>query len=392
MKLNTETFQLTEKGRFGNLALIVGAVGLILSAVGYVLDPKQFFHSYLVSFAYWTSIGLGGLFFVLLHHLVGATWSIVLRRLTENVMAALPIMLLFAVPLALGMHDLYHWSHAEAVEHDAILKEKSGYLNPTFFVIRTVGYFAVWLILARLLNKYSDQQDKGENTTSRLMKVSAPGMILFAFTITYAAFDWMMSLEPHWYSTIYGVWYFSGSLLTFLCFLVIVGLYLRKKGVLHETIKVDHYHDLGKLMFAFTIFWAYIAFSQYFLIWYANIPEETVYYLKRWEGSWQTVSLLLVFGHLTLPWLALVTRAAKRNLLSMKLIAGWLLLMHWFDLHWAIMPNLHPSGFTFSWMDVATFVGLGGMFLWYFWYQVCSRPLIPVKDPQLSESLQLVNH
>lgn len=392
MKLNTETFQLTDTGRFGNMALIVGGIGLAASVAGFSVDKEQFFFSYLVSFAYWASLGLGALFFVLLHHLVGATWSIVLRRIAENVMATLPIMFVFFIPVAFGLHDLYHWSHAEAVKDDPILQGKAGYLNMPFFIVRTVIYFGIWATLAFLLHRYSLRQDRGENTSKQMLKVSAPGMILFAFTITYAAFDWMMSLEPHWYSTIYGVWYFAGSLLTFLSFMVVFGLYLRKNAALENTIKVDHFHDLGKLMFAFTIFWAYISFSQYFLIWYANIPEETVYYLKRWEGSWQVISLLLVFGHLMLPWLALIPRATKRNMNSLKAIAVWLLIMHWFDMHWAIMPNLHKTGFSPSWMDAATMMGIGGIFLWYFWRQMAARAVIPVKDPQLNASLQLVNY
>lgn len=392
MKLNTETFQLTDKGRFGTLALIVGAVGLVLSAVGFVLDAHQFYYSYLVSFAYWASLGIGALFFVLLHHLVGVEWSIVLRRITETVMVSLPILLIFFIPVLFGLHDLYHWSHTEAVAEDPILKGKAGYLNFPFFTVRTVLYFGIWFLFATLLYRYSIRQDRGENTTSRMHNLSAAGMILFAFTVTYAAFDWLMSLEPHWYSTIYGVWYFAGSLLAFLSFTVVFGLYLRGKGILENVIKVDHYHDLGKLMFAFTIFWAYIAFSQYFLIWYANIPEETIYYLKRWEGSWQTVSLLLVFGHLMFPWLALVSRAGKRNLLFLKLIAIWLLLMHWVDLHWAVMPNHHKSGFHLSWMDLTTMMGIGGIFLWYFFRTYSSQALIPVKDPKLAVSLNHVNH
>jgi len=391
MKLNTETFQLTDKGRFGNLALIIGALGLVLSAVGFMVDRHQFFYSYLVSFVYWTSLGVGALFFLLLHHLVGATWSIVLRRITEHVVSTLPIMLVFFIPIIFGLHDLYHWSHEDAVAEDAILQGKAGFLNAPFFIVRTVIYFGIWTTLAFLLQRYSRKQDNGENTSRQMLKVSAPGMILFAFTSTYAAYDWMMSLEPHWYSTIYGVWYFAGSLLAFLSFMVVFGLYLRKKGVLDQTIKIDHYHDIGKLMFAFTIFWAYIAFSQYFLIWYANIPEETIYYLKRWEGSWQEVSLLLVFGHLMLPWLALIPRATKRNLNTLKAIALWLLIMHWFDMHWAIMPNHLEAGFSPTWMDAATMLGIGGIFLWYFWRRMTAQALIPVKDPHLDTSLQLVN-
>lgn len=392
MKINTETYQLIDRGRFGTLSLGVGIVGLALSTAGYFADARQFFHSYLVSFAFWTSIGLGGLFFTLLHHLVGATWSIVLRRLSESIMMALPLMFVFFLPLVFGRHDLYHWSHHDAVEHDPILQGKAGYLNTPFFVVRTVLYFGIWFVLAWLLHRFSLQQDRGEDTSKRMLTVSAPGMILFALTSTYAAFDWLMSLEPHWYSTIYGVWFFAGGLLTFLCFTAVLAMFLRSRGVLGETIKVDHYHDLGRLMFAFLIFWAYISFSQYFLIWYANIPEETVYYLKRWTGSWQTISLLLVFGYLMIPWLALIPRATKRHLPTLGLIAAWLLVMHWMDLHWAVMPNLHSEGFSPSWLDAATLLGIGGIFLWYMFLHLSRHALVPVKDPNLGGSLNHVIH
>ncbi len=392
MKINTETFKLTEPGSFGRNALIVGILGLALSAAGYFVDSKQFFHSYLVAFVFWTSIGLGGLFFTLLNHLVGAEWSIVLRRISETVMIALPVMFVFFIPLIFGFHDLYHWSHPEAVDADPILKAKSGYLNEPFFIIRTVVYFAIWFVFARALYGMSVKQDSGDQSNNEKMRrISAPGMILFAFTCTYAAFDWIMSLQPHWFSTIFGVWYFAAGLLACLAFINLFAQILRRNGVLAGQITVEHYHDLGKLKFAFTIFWAYISFSQFFLIWYANIPEETIFFLHRWEGSWQYVSLLLIFGHLMLPFLWLIPRATKRSLPAMAFIGIWLLLMHWVDLYWNIFPNLHKHGFQLSWMDLTTLVGIGGVFLWMMWVRMSAHALIPVKDPKLEKSLHFAN-
>lgn len=392
MKINTDTFKLTEPGSFGRNALIVGILGLALSAAGYFMDSKQFFHSYLVAFVFWTSIGLGGLFFTLLNHLVGAEWGIVLRRISETIMVTLPIMLVLFIPVILGFHDLYHWSHPEAVDADPILKAKSGYLNEPFFIIRTVIYFAIWFIFGRLLYGMSIKQDNGDQSNNeRMRRISAPGMILFAFTCTYAAFDWVMSLQPHWFSTIFGVWYFAAGLLATLAFINLFAQVLRRRGVLAEQITVEHYHDLGKLKFAFTIFWAYISFSQFFLIWYANIPEETIFYLHRWEGSWQYVSLLLIFGHLMLPFIWLIPRATKRSLPAMAFIGVWLLLMHWVDLYWNIVPNLHEHGFELSWMDATTMIGIGGIFLWFMWLRFSSNALIPVKDPKLDKSLHFAN-
>lgn len=392
MKINTETFKLTEPGSFGRNALIAGVVGLAASAAGYFLDSKQFFHSYLVAYVFWTSIGLGGLFFTLLNHLVGAEWSIVLRRISETIMVTLPVMIIFFIPLIFGFHDLYHWSHKEVVDADPILKAKAGYLNEPFFIIRTVVYFTIWFIFGRMLYSMSIKQDSGDQSNNdRMRRISAPGMILFAFTCTYAAFDWLMSLQPHWFSTIFGVWYFAGGLLASLAFINLFAQILRKKNVLDNQITIEHYHDIGKLKFAFTIFWAYIAFSQFFLIWYANIPEETIFYLHRWEGSWQYVSLLLIFGHLMLPFLWLIPRATKRSLPAMAFIGVWLLLMHWVDMYWSVFPNLHEHGFELSWMDLTTMVGVGGIFLWALWTRLASNALIPVKDPKLDKSLHFAN-
>ena len=390
---NTD-FRLPENLNPGRIALIAGAIGLGLSAAGYFVDAKQFYHSYLTAFVYWTTIGLGGLFFSLLHHLTNATWSTVLRRFSESLMVTLPLMIILFIPVLFGMHDLYHWTHADAVAHDPLLQSKAPYLNTPFFIIRTVVYFAIWFVLGRALYKRSISQDQGDTSRDLLTKmrqISAPGMLLFGFTLTFAAFDWLMSLDPHWYSTIFGVYIFSGTLLAVLAFILVVALYLRRNNVLTDAITPEHYHDLGKLLFGFTVFWAYISFSQYFLIWYGNIPEETIFYLHRWGGHWKTISLLIVFGHFVAPFLILATRAAKRNLKLLKVVAFWMLFMHFVDLHWVILPTLHKHGFHFSWIDITTFVGVGGIFLYVFWRNFSAHALIPVNDPKLKDSLKFVN-
>jgi hypothetical protein len=392
MKLNTETFRLTDSGSLGTKALLVGAAGLVLSAVGYVMNAEQFFHSYLVAFAFWTSIGLGAMFFTLIHHLVGATWSIVLRRIAEALMVTLPVMIVFFVPLIFGFHHLYEWSRPEVMSEDSLLKEKAGYLNTNFFIIRTVVYFLIWFVVGRILYKFSVKQDSGDHSSDdNMRRFSAPGMILFALSLTYAAYDWIMSLQPHWYSTIFGVWYFAGSFLAVLSFLVIFGLYLRKKEILAESITVEHYHDLGKFLFAFTIFWSYISFSQFFLIWYANMPEETIFYLRRWEGSWMYVSLFQIAGHLMIPFAVLIPRVTKRNFTALKIIALWILFCHWVDLYWNIMPNYSKTGIELSWIDAATMLGIGGIFVWFFWKRYTAEALIAAKDPNFEASLHFAN-
>jgi hypothetical protein len=387
------TWRLTNSGRLGALALAVGVIGLAGAAAGFFVDRAQFAHSWLVAFVFWLSIALGALFFTMLHHLVGARWSVVLRRLAENIMSTLPVMALFAVPVFLCLHELYHWSHPELVATDRLLAGKAPFLNPTFFIVRTALYFVIWILLARLLRAGSLAQDAGHTGafTARMRKVSAPGMILFAISITFAAFDWLMSLDAHWYSTIFGAYVFAGTVLGMLAFLTLVVMRLHAHGVLTEAISTEHYHDLGKLLFSFVIFWAYMAFSQYMLIWYANIPEETIWFLHRGEGSWLSVSLVIVFGHFAIPFFALFPQPAKRSRVLMTCMALWLLLVHWIDLYWIVMPGLHPHGAFVSWQDVACTLGIGGVFVAYFWRQTAARPLVPVADPLLDASIHTVS-
>lgn len=394
MKYDSETYQITDKGKAGHWFLIAGVAGLAVSVTGLFTDRSQFFHSYLVAFLFWMSLSLGGLFFTMLNHISNARWSIVLRRLTEATMWTLPVMVVLFIPVLFGVHDLYHWTHAEEVANDVILQKKSGYLNIPFFVIRALLFFAVWIVLARILYRTSLNQDSGagNDPVKRMYNLSAPGLVLFAVTVTFAAFDWLMSLNPHWYSTIFGLYFFSGCFLGVLSLLVISGNLLRMNGVLGQTIQTGHYHDLAKLLFGFIIFWGYMGFSQYFLIWYANIPEETIWYLKRWNGSWKYLSLVIVFGHFLIPFLGLLTRAAKRNLAWLTFIAVWILIMHWIDLYWMVFPTHSPEGFQFSWMDLTLFIGTGGIVLWFMWRNISAHPLVPVNDPRLPFSLQFKNN
>lgn len=394
MNYDSKSYLLTESGKTGRLSLLIGLIGLALSAIGFFTDTSQFFHSYLVAFLFWASLGLGGLFFTMLNHVTNAAWSIVLRRITESVMASLPILFILFIPLLFGIHDLYHWSHEEAVAHDPLLKSKSPYLNTGFFILRALLYFIVWILLARILYKKSLKQDHNpdQGIVNSMRTISAPGLLLFAITITFAAFDWLMSLNPHWYSTIFGLYFFSGCFLAILGFVIIFGNILRGKGVLDTSITIEHYHDLAKLLFGFIIFWGYMGFSQYFLIWYANIPEETVWYLNRWHGSWKYISLIIVLGHFLIPFLGLMTRAAKRNLAWLTLLSVWILIMHWIDLYWLVFPTHSPEGVQFSWMDLTLFVGIGGLFFWLFWRQFSAHPLVPVNDHRLPVSIEFKNN
>ena len=382
------------KTRFEKIALIVGVIGLIASAVGYFVDSPQFFYSYLTAFAFWVTIALGGLFFVMLHHLTGATWSLVVLRQAETIMSILPILAIFFIPVLFGMHDLYHWTHADIVAGDHLLEHKSPYLNTPFFIIRAVGYFTVWIVLSLLLYRTSLKQDSGHTLSlgDKMKKISAPGMIFFALSVTYSAFDWFMSQDPHWYSTMFGVYIFAGGLVSAPAFLAYISLSLRKQGILSDVITEEHYHDLGKLTFAFMVFWAYIAFSQYFIIWYANIPEETIWFANRYQGGWKYVTLLIVFGYFVVPFLLLMGRGAKRKLGFLKGMVGWLLFMHWVDLYWIIMPVLHKENAMISWIDVSATLGIGGIFMWFFWRRFFSKAMVPVNDPKLESSMKFINY
>jgi hypothetical protein len=334
---------------------------------------------------------LGGLFFVMLHHMVAARWSVVLRRLSEDVMMTIPFMAVLFLPILAGMHDLFHWTHEEEVFIDYALRVKEPYLNAGFFVVRAAIYFVVWGVLAWLLWRVSKQQDDHHNPPQivRMRRISAPGLILFALTVTFAAFDWFMSLDPHWYSTIFGVYVFAGSLLAIVAFITLLTLIFRSRGVLSGVITSEHDHDLGKLLFAFVIFWGYMAFSQYFLIWYGNIPEETIWMLHRWEGSWKIFSLILIFGHFVIPFFVLFPQEIKRNRAVLATMSVWILIVHWIDLYWLALPTLHPHGAHLSWIDFTSFIGVGGIFLWLFWRRVTSNPLVPISDPKLEGS---INH
>lgn len=394
MSADTTTYTLAGKQRYGVRALMIGGMGLVACIAAYMADTTQFLHSYLVAYLFWVSIGLGALFFVMLHHLVNAQWSIALRRLVEALMVCLPVMAIFFIPIAFGLHDLYHWSHAGAISSEHAMRAKAAYLQPTFFIIRTIIYFVIWTALAFALHRMSLAEDSGydEARRMRIRRTSAGGMVLFAFTTTFAAFDWAMSLEAEWYSTIFGAYYYAGAVVGALSVIILLALYLRKQGILTKEYTVEHYNDLGKLLFAFMIFWAYMAFSQYFLIWYGNIPEETIWFGQRWVGSWKVISLALVFGNFVIPFLLLMPKTIKRRYGFLAFMALWMLLFHWVDLFWLVMPGHSPDGAHVSWMDLVTMVGVGGIFIGLFWRRFTAHPIVPVGDPRLAKSIQSLSY
>jgi hypothetical protein len=384
-------------GHAWNRLPAIGAVCALLGAASCAIlgaaNPKQFSFSWLVSFLFFLSLALGALFFVLIQYATQAGWGIVLRRIGETVFATLPVLAALFVPVILGLRDLYSWSVPGAAAHDALLRWKAPYLNVPFFLIRAALYFAVWTVVALLYYRGSRRQDATGDPrwSTRLRRLAGPAIIVLALTQTFASTDWIMSLTPHWYSTIFGVYFFAGSFVGFIALLSVVAVAMRGAGLLDMVISAEHLHDVGKWLFAFTAFWAYIAFSQFFLMWYANLPEETIWYKARIEGSWMRVSLLLMAGHFVVPFFYLMGRTVKRRGATLAIGGVWLLAMHFMDLYWQVMPTLHPEGVRPSALDLAALVAVGGCVVAAASWLMKRQALVPLRDPRLAESLTFEN-
>jgi hypothetical protein len=387
-----------ETARYQQLALIIGAAFMLLLVVGAFVPAlggvDQFFRSYLVGYVFWTGIAVGCLGLLMLQHLITGSWGLVIRRVLEAGTRTLPLMLLLFLPIAIfGLQHLYAWTHINEVTekglHDILVK-KAPYLNVTFFLIRTAGYFAIWGGMMYLLNRWSAEQDRtAERQYTRKMNVlSGPGIILFVLTVTFASVDWVMSLNPEWFSTIYGLLYVAGWNLSAFSLVIAVMVYLSTRPPLEGIVRAPHFHDLGKLLLAFVMLWAYFAFSQYLIIWSGNIPEETKWYLSRLRGGWGWVGVGLVVLHFLLPFVLLLSRDLKRNARRLAAIAGLIFLMRLIDAFWLIEPEFNQRHFRFSWMDLAAPIGFGGLWLAFFIWQLRQRPLLPFNDPNFDEAVE----
>jgi hypothetical protein len=387
--------------RAGALLAVVGLAALALAALlGWMRGDhlSYFLHAYLTSYGFFLSVSLGALFFVLIQHATRAGWSVAVRRIAEILAANIPMLAILFLPIVIPMlldnYSLYPWTDPRLVAQSDLLQHKQAYLDVPFFGARCVLYLAIWQWLSRYFLGRSVQQDQSGDPrlTSAMERLSGPALLLYGGTVTFAAFDWFMSLEPKWFSTIYGVYFFSGAIVAGIAAIILAAVALQASARLTQSITVEHYHDLGKLLFAFVIFWGYIAFSQYLLIWYANIPEETIYYRLRQTGGWAGVSLLLLFGHLLIPFFGLLPRAMKRRKLFLALWAVWLLVFHWVDMAWLVMPSCDvQAGPRFGLIDVCLILGLGSLFLAGALRVARDVPLVPLKDPRLGESLAFEN-
>ena len=384
------TLQWPEAKQLRRHTALVGGIALLVCLIGGFSDPERLFRSYLFAYVYWAGIAIGSLAIIMLHHLSGGGWGMMIRRLLEAATRTLPLVAVLFLPLILGMKPLYEWARPEVVEADKILQFKAPYLNVPFFLLRTLFYFSCWIGLAHFLNRWSRQQDEtGDSVFADKMEtLSGPGLVLLGATVTFASFDWVMSLEPHWFSTIFGLSFMVGQVLTAFPFTIAVTAYLSGRRPMSEAVTPAHFHDLGKLTLAFVMLWAYLSFSQFLIIWSGNLPEETPYYIKRLTGGWQYFQLALILFHFALPFFLLLSRSRKRSGPRLVKVAGLILLMRFVDLYMQIIPAGHHSEVHFSWMDLAAPVGIGGLWLSAFLRQLESRPVLPVHDPHFAEALE----
>ncbi len=353
---------------------------------------------YLFGFIVALSLPLGCLSFVLIQHLTRAGWSVAIRRLPETVISLMPLFILFFIPIALFSHDIFPWLHTDHM--DAILAKKLGYLNEPFLLMRCFCYRLVWAVMGVWFYRVSLAQDAGGkfNLTKYLQALSAPCIVIFGLTLTFASFDWIMSLQPHWYSTIFGVYFYAGCVLFSLSFMTLMAMVLQRSGLLTTAITGEHYHDLGKLMFGFTIFWAYIAFSQFMLLWYAAVPEEIEFYTHRLHNGWGTVSWALPVIHFFAPYFGLMSRTLKRVKLILTINCLWIIFVHLVDLYWLILPTYHdpqvehgPPPFKLALVDVLATFGIFSIFFGVFLFVLSRRKILAIGDPRLAESLAFEN-
>ena len=369
--------------------LIAGAVGAVISVLGFLLNSRQFFQSYLMAYMLWLGVTLGCLALGMVHQLSGGAWGVLIRRPIGAAARVIPLMTVLFLPIALGVMRIYQWTNADLVAHDEALQHKQLYLNVPFFLTRAAIYFLAWNALSYFLNRWSLEQDRtGDPRIARRMQMlSGGGLVAYGLTITFASFDWMMSLEPHWYSTIYGVLILGGQGLSSLAFLIIVLVWLSRRPPLDQIVVPAHFHDLGNLMLAFVMLWAYFSFSQYLIIWAGNLPAEIGWYLHRMQTGWRPIAAVLMLFHFALPFVVLLSRTVKRQGRLLVRVAIAVLMVRLVDLWWLIGPEFHTDGIAVSWMDAWIPLSMGAIWLAAFIYQLRGRAILPIHDPEFDETL-----
>ena len=384
-----------ESGRFAGLSVIlavVAFVALALCGAGAVIDPKQFSYSWLFAFGFFFTLCAGCFFWTIVHYATDAEWTVVVRRQLENIAMLFAVLAIFFIPILLLRHQLYEWMNIPPGK-EANLDSKRAYLNLNFFVIRAIIFLGFFIVASWTLRRFSVRQDKDGNPrfTIWLRKVSFASLPLFAASVTFGAYDWFLGLDYRWFSTMFGVYIFAGAAGSSMSLLVLVITALRNAGYLKDVVTKEHYHIMGKWMFAFSVFWAYIGFGQYMLIWYANMPEETKYFLVRNTESWWFLSMLLVVGRFFGPFAILLLQSIKKHPHQLRYVAAWILLMQMLDIYVVVLPALHGTGVHVSLWDFTALIGIGATLAFFYLRIVGKTSLFPVRDPRLAESLKLVN-
>ncbi len=371
---------------YQKISLIVGVLGILALIVGYFLGVDDFFQSYLIAWIFWIQVALGALVILLIQNTVGGRWGLIIQRLVEAATQTLPLLAVLFLVIIAGIPQLYEWSHADVMAHDELLQAKAPYLNVPFFIVRAVIYFAIWIGMAWLLRKWSVELDNDPDNAAlrkKLRNLSAPGILIFGFTVTFASVDWMMSIEPHWYSTIYGMMFGVGALTAGFAFSIVLLMDMIQYKPWSDIIQTIDISDLGNWLLASIMLWAYLAFSQFLIIWSANLPEEIPWYLKRSTGGWEWVAMINVFLHFFLPFFFLLVRGTKKAPGRLKKIAWLVLIMRFVDLIWMIYPAYSPGTLAFPWLSIAALLGIGGLFLTIFFRELAKVSIPPTYDPRL---------
>jgi hypothetical protein len=374
-------------------ALPIGAVLLVACLAGGYFSPDQFYHSYLLGYIFVLNIAIGCMAVAMIQHLTGGNWGVLTRRLLEAGSRTMPLLALMFIPVLFGLKTLYPWARPEVMATDHVVKLKELYLNVPFFIARAVAYFIIWSTIAYFLNKWSLEQDRTGDPAivKRLARLSGGGLVLYGITITFAVIDWLMSMQPHWFSTIFGMIFMAGEGLSAFSFVILMLSWLVKREPLQAVVTRRHLIDLGNLMLAFVILWTYTSFSQFLLIWAGNLPEEISFYVPRFRHGWQYVAIGLLLFHFAVPFILLLQRSIKGKAARVGLLAMGLVAARWIDMYWLIAPTIHTS-FYLSWMDVAAPLALGGLWLAAWASQLQKRPLLPLRDPLLQQALQYGHH
>jgi hypothetical protein len=374
-------------GTIQQRSLVIGVIGAVASAVGAFLAPDSFYSAYLTGFMFWLGLSLGCMAILMLHHLVGGAWSIVIRRILESGMMTLPLMFVLFIPILLNLPRLYFWARPGLTD-PKIVEIHNSYLNFNGILIRYILYFVIWYGMAYFLNRWSTEQDTiAGQSTLRFRAMSAIGLVIYSLTISFAVIDWVMSLQARWISTIYGLIFVAGEALSAFCFCVVIESILSKRKPMSQYLTDTEVHDHGKFMLTFVMVWTYFNFSQWLIIWSGNLPEEIPWYVRRMNGGWGEVGLFLAVFQFAVPFALLLSRQLKRKAHSLVWLASWIILMRMVDIFWHVEPASHPA-FHVSWMHFTIIAGIGGLWMAYFFYNLKSRPLLPINAPQTLRLLE----